>query len=84
MGQQLSTVQDARAAVEREAWPTAYGLLRRLADADADGLTQGHLDALSDAAWWLCRVEESIRPAGGRMRVMWRSARTEPRAPRRG
>ena len=59
MGHQLS-IEDARAAVAREAWPQAYGLLRRLADADADVLSPRDWDSLSDAAWWLCRVEESI------------------------
>ncbi len=60
MGHQLITVEDARAAVDRQAWPEAYALLRRLAQAHADALTPEDWDALSDAAWWLCRVGESI------------------------
>jgi DNA-binding CsgD family transcriptional regulator len=60
VGQQLSTVEVARAAVEREAWAEAYSLLRGLAEADVDVLTPVDFDALSDAAWWLCRVDESI------------------------
>ena len=59
MGHQLS-IEDARVAAAREAWPEAYELLRRLAEADADVLTPHDWDSLSDAAWWLCRVQESI------------------------
>ena len=59
MGHQLS-IEDARAAVDQEAWSEAYELLRRLAEADADMLTPRDWDSLSDAAWWLCRVQESI------------------------
>jgi len=39
-------------------WALAYALLCGLADTpDAD---PADLDTLADAAWWLCRVEESI------------------------
>ena len=48
----------ARAAVARGDWPLAYELLRGLVDApDTD---PDDVDALADAAWWLCRAEESI------------------------
>ena len=39
-------------------WALAYALLCGLVDTpDAD---PADLDTLADAAWWLCRVEESI------------------------
>jgi DNA-binding CsgD family transcriptional regulator len=59
VGHQL-IIEGARAAVDREAWPEAYELLSRLAETDADVLTRDDWDALADAAWWLCRVQESI------------------------
>ena len=59
MGHQLS-IEGAGDAVGREAWPEAYSQLRRLAQVNADLLTPQDWDALSDAAWWLCRVQESI------------------------
>ena len=48
----------ARAAAARGEWPLAYELLRGLVDGPA--ADPDDLDALADAAWWLCRVEESI------------------------
>jgi ATP/maltotriose-dependent transcriptional regulator MalT len=60
----MTPLERARHAVAREAWPEAYSLLSRLAEAgdDASGTVLGpdDFDALADAAWWLCRVEESL------------------------
>ncbi len=57
MGQQATDLGRARDAVGREAWEEAYALLHGSDEAD---LTAEDLDAFADAAWWLCRVEESI------------------------
>lgn len=55
MGRQDLDRSRAGDAVSREAWPEAYRLLRDLPDPGPDDL-----DALADAAWWLCRVDESV------------------------
>lgn len=48
----------ARESARRGEWALAYELLSGLADRpDAD---PDDLDTLADAAWWLCKVEESI------------------------
>lgn len=57
MGLQLTSVERARDAVSREDWPGAYALL---SDVDQDDLAPEDLDGLADAAWWLCRIDDSI------------------------
>lgn len=51
-------LQEARAAHRRRDWPRAYELFAALDDRGA--LAPEDLDALSDAAWWLGRVEEFL------------------------
>lgn len=57
MVEQDGAVGDAHEAVGRGAWAEAY---RLLADRDRSALSAADLEALADAAWWLCRVEESL------------------------
>ncbi len=56
-GGALRAVERARAAAERAAWAEVYELLH---DRDPAGLAARDHEALADAAWWLCRVEESL------------------------
>lgn len=48
----------ARDAYRRRNWPDAYGLFTRAREASA--LAAEDLNALSDVAWWLGRVDESL------------------------
>ena len=57
MGVQLTPVEQARDAASREAWSDAYALLSSLDEGD---LTPDDFDALADAAWWLCRIADSL------------------------
>jgi len=50
-------IAEARDAVARESWAEAYRRLRALEPA---GLAPRDLEALADAAWWLCRMDESL------------------------
>jgi ATP/maltotriose-dependent transcriptional regulator MalT len=56
-GDDVRTLDEARAAAGREAWAQAYALLH---DADRDHLTPDDLAVLADAAWWTSRVDESV------------------------
>lgn len=56
MAEQRSAVERARDAARRGAWPDVYDLLT----GREDQLAGEDLEALADAAWWLCRVEESL------------------------
>lgn len=47
----------ARVGVARPDWPEEY---QRLHGQDPDGLAAADLEALADASWWLCRVDESL------------------------
>jgi ATP/maltotriose-dependent transcriptional regulator MalT len=55
--QELTAAGRARDAAARAAWAEAYELLHPCDDA---GLEPEDFEALADAAWWLCRVEESL------------------------
>lgn len=57
MEQLVSTLERARAAIAAEAWADAYALLHDCAEPE---LRPYDLDGLADAAWWLCRVDESV------------------------
>jgi len=50
-------IAEARDAVARESWAEAYQRLRAL---DPSGLSPRDLEGLADAAWWLCRMDESF------------------------
>jgi len=50
-------IAEARDAVARESWAEAYQRLRAL---DPAGLSPRDLEGLADAAWWLCRMDESF------------------------
>lgn len=52
-----TTVERARDAASREAWPEAYALLH---DLDERDLAPEDWDALADACWWLCRLADSV------------------------
>lgn len=50
--------QVARSSLaDGENWPELYALLR---ERDAARMTAGDLEVLADAAWWMCRVEDSV------------------------
>ncbi len=57
MEYERSVVGLAREAAERSDWTEVYDLLR---DTDPSQLEARDLEVLADAAWWLCRVEESL------------------------
>jgi ATP/maltotriose-dependent transcriptional regulator MalT len=57
MAQRTVGVDRARAAAGAGAWQEAYELFAGL---DRAGLGPWDLDALADAAWWTCRVDEAI------------------------
>ncbi|MGH8571600.1 MAG: LuxR family transcriptional regulator, partial [Gammaproteobacteria bacterium] len=57
MEQLVSALERARAAIAVEDWADAYALLHDCADPE---LRPDDLDGLADAAWWLCRVDESV------------------------
>jgi hypothetical protein len=57
MAQRTVGVERARDAAGAGAWQEAYELFAGL---DRAGLGPGDLDALADAAWWTCRVDEAI------------------------
>lgn len=57
MAQHSVDLERGRDAARRAAWAEAYGVL---AGMDHSRLAPEDLDALADAAFWLCRVDESI------------------------
>jgi hypothetical protein len=57
MAQRTAGAERARDAADAGAWQQAYELFARL---DRAGLGPEDLDALADAAWWTCRVDEAI------------------------
>ena len=57
MAEGVVAVEDARDAARRGAWSEAYDAYRRLYPST---LTPDDLDNLADAAFWLCRIDESI------------------------
>jgi ATP/maltotriose-dependent transcriptional regulator MalT len=52
-----TVLEQARDAARRGAWTEALALFARL---DAAELLAEDLEALADAAWWSCRIDESI------------------------
>ena len=57
MTDRVSTVERARDAAQRGSWAEAYEQYR---DLDPPTLAPDDLDALADAAFWMCRIDESI------------------------
>ncbi|MGH2776604.1 MAG: helix-turn-helix domain-containing protein [Actinomycetota bacterium] len=57
MAQEMVDIDRARDAVRRASWPEAFAALTAI---DPAALGPDDLDALADAAWWMCRVEDSI------------------------
>lgn len=52
-----ATVERARDAAARGAWAEASELFAQL---DPTDLEAGDLEAMADAAWWCCRIDDSI------------------------
>ncbi len=57
MPERTADIERGRDAARREAWADAY---EELASADPSDLTPQDLEALSDAAWWLSKMDEAI------------------------
>lgn len=57
MAEGVGAAERAREAVLEGSWDEAYEQYRGL---DRSSLTPDDLDALADAAWWMCRIDESI------------------------
>ena len=57
MPERTADIERGRDAARREAWAEAY---EELASAEPTDLTPEDLEALSDAAWWLSKMDESI------------------------
>ncbi|MGI8616366.1 MAG: LuxR C-terminal-related transcriptional regulator [Actinomycetota bacterium] len=57
MAERTADIERGRDAARREAWAEAYEELTTAAPSD---LTPEDLEALSDAAWWLSRMDEAI------------------------
>jgi DNA-binding CsgD family transcriptional regulator len=55
--ERIADIDRARDAVARAAWPEAYDELRAL---DPTTLTPEDIEGLADAAWWICKMDESI------------------------
>jgi ATP/maltotriose-dependent transcriptional regulator MalT len=55
--ERIADIDRARDAVARAAWPEAYEEFRAL---DPSTFTPEDLEGIADAAWWLCKMEESI------------------------
>ena len=53
----MTALEDARRAVARGAWPEALDAFAR---AEISTLAPEDLEALADAAWWSCRLDESM------------------------
>ena len=57
MPERTADIERGRDAARREAWAEAY---EELASADPSDLSPEDLEALSDAAWWLSKMDEAI------------------------
>ncbi|MBA3738234.1 MAG: LuxR family transcriptional regulator [Actinobacteria bacterium] len=57
MAERTADIERGRDAARREAWAEAYD---ELAAADPSDLAPDDLESLSDAAWWLSKIDESI------------------------
>ena len=58
MSQVIDSLDEARAAAERQAWRAAYAAF---GDVDAAELTAADLENYGEAAWWSGQIEEAIR-----------------------
>lgn len=57
MARRVAAAEEARDAVLKGSWAEAYELYRAL---EPSRLSADDFDALADAAWWMCRIDESI------------------------
>jgi class 3 adenylate cyclase len=57
MSQLIDSLEDARAAADRQAWRSAYAAY---AEVDAQALTAGDLESYGEAAWWSGKLDEAI------------------------
>jgi len=57
VAERTADIERGRDAARREAWAEAY---EELASADPSELTPDDLESLSDAAWWLSKMDEAI------------------------
>ncbi len=57
MAERTADIEQGRDAARRESWSEAY---KALVAADPSDLSPQYLKALSEAAWWLSKIDEAI------------------------
>jgi DNA-binding NarL/FixJ family response regulator len=57
VAERIADIDRARGAITRAAWPEAYEEFRAL---DPSTFAAEDLEGFADAAWWLCKMDESI------------------------
>lgn len=57
MAERTADIEQGRDAARRESWSEAY---KALVAADPSDLSPQDLEALSEAAWWLSKIDEAI------------------------